>query len=266
MAFVLSKLLWALLSPVSLIFLALLGAWWWHRRRPVLSRALIAAPLLFLAALAALPLVHWVSAPLEQRFPVPEPEKIDGIIVLGGALELANTIDLRQPALNGAAERMTMAVALTRRYPQARLLFSGGSGLVRSHTYNESQVARALFESLGVDPAHTLYEDRSRNTWENALYSKQLADPKPGQTWLLVTSAWHMPRAVGCFRRAGWQVVPYPVDYLGNDAELFKLDDADQLAALTVVLHEWIGLFAYHAMGRTDAWFPAPASQNQGRS
>ncbi len=178
--------------------------------------------------------------------------------MLGGAIDLTNTVDLQQPALGGAAERMTQAVALTRRYPEAKLLFSGGSGLVRSHSFNESQVARALFESLGVDPAHALYEERSRNTWENALYSKQLADPQPGQTWLLVTSAWHMPRAVGCFRRAGWAVVPYPVDYLGNDAEWLQFNASTQLDLLSVVLHEWVGLLAYRLMGRTDALFPAP--------
>jgi uncharacterized SAM-binding protein YcdF (DUF218 family) len=256
--FILSKLLWSLLSPASLIILALLGAWWWHRRRPHLSRALVAAPLLLLGALGLMPLLHWAAAPLERRFAVPAPDRVDGIIVLGGALDLPNTIDLRQPALNGAAERMTQAVTLSRRYPEAKLLFSGGSGLVRNHSYNESQVARALFESLGVDPARLLYEDRSRNTWENALYSKQLADPRPGQTWLLVTSAWHMPRAVGCFRRTGWAVLPYPVDYLGHDAGWLQFDASTQLDLLTVVLHEWAGLLAYRAMDRTDALFPAP--------
>jgi len=257
--FVLSKVLWGLLSPASLMFLALLGAGWWHRRRPGLSRALVAALLLLVVALGTLPLTHWAAAPLEQRFAAPAAlEKVDGIIVLGGALDLADTVDLRQPALNGAAERMTQAVALTRRYPEAKLLFSGGSGLVRNHSFNESQLARALFESLGVDPARARYEDRSRNTWENALYSKELADPQPGQTWLLVTSAWHMPRAVGCFRRAGWAVVPYPVDYVGNDAGWLQFDASTQLDLLTVVLHEWAGLLAYRAMGRTDALFPAP--------
>ncbi len=260
--FVLSKVLWGLLSPASLMFLALLGAWWWQRRRPRLSRTLVAVPLLFLAALGTLPLTHWVAAPLERRFPMPSPERVDGIIVLGGALDLPNTVDLRQPGLDGAAERMTQAVALTRRYPEAKLLFSGGSGLVRNHSFNESQVAKALFDSLGVDPARTLYEDRSRNTWENALYSKKLADPQPGQTWLLVTSAWHMPRSVGCFRRIGWTVLPYPVDYLGNNAGWLQFDASTQLDLLTVVLHEWLGLLAYRAMGRSDALFPAPLAAN----
>ena len=263
MSFILTKLAWGLVAPPSLLLLALLGAWWWHRRRPALSRGLVALCALFLAALGGLPLVHWCAAPLEQRFPSAlQPGKVDGIVVLGGALDLEGTLDLNQPALNAAAERMTAAVALTRRYPQAKLLFSGGSGLLREHSYNESQVAQALFESLGVDPSRALYEDRSRNTWENALYSKKLANPGPGETWLLVTSAWHMPRAVGCFRKAGWIVVPYPVDYVGNNAQLLGFDAGAQIEDLGRVEREWIGLIAYYLMGRTDALFPAPTPRN----
>jgi uncharacterized SAM-binding protein YcdF (DUF218 family) len=259
MAFLLSKLLFALVTPTTLILLALLGAWWWLRRRPRLSRRLVGACIVFLFALGTLPLVHWAAGPLESRFPQPPPlEKVDGIIVLGGALDTEGTLTLDQPSLNGAAERMTAGVALSRRYPQAKLLFSGGSGMLQAQRYNESQVARALFESLGVDPARALYEDQSRNTWENALYSKKVADPRPGETWLLVTSAWHMPRAVGCFRQAGWKVVAYPVDYVGNNAGLGGFNLAQELLDLAGVEKEWIGLLAYRLMHRTDALFPAP--------
>lgn len=259
MGFFLSKLVFALTTPTTLLLLALLGAWWWQRRRPRLSRGLLGSCILFLLALAMLPLVHWTATPLEQRFPQPgRLDKVDGIVVLGGALDLQGTLDLKQPALNGAAERMTAGVALSRQYPQARLLFSGGSGLLRPQRYSESQLARALFESLGVDPARTLYEDRSRNTWENAVYSKVVADPRPGETWLLVTSAWHMPRAVGCFRQAGWSVVPYPVDYVGNDGRFGGFNLAQELLDLGGIEKEWLGLVAYHFMHRTDALFPAP--------
>jgi uncharacterized SAM-binding protein YcdF (DUF218 family) len=259
MGFLLSKLLFALVSPTALILLALVGAWWWQRRRPRLSRGLVGACVLFLLALASLPLVHWLAAPLEHRFPQPRQlQKVDGIIVLGGALDTEGTLDLQQPSLNGAAERMTAGVALSRQYPQARLLFSGGSGLLHPSRYNESQVARALFESLGVDPARALYEDQSRNTWENAVYSKKIADPKPGETWLLVTSAWHMPRAVGCFRQAGWKVVAYPVDYVGNVTQFGGFSVAQELLNFGEVEKEWIGLLAYHFMHRTDTLFPAP--------
>lgn len=259
MGFVISKIIWALLAPDSLLFLLLLGAWLWHRRRPALSRSLLGLGLLFIAALALLPLTHWCAAPLEHRFAAPQTlARVDGIIVLGGALELENTVTLQQPALNAAAERMTAFAALARQYPQARLVFTGGSGLVRNTTYTEADVARALFESLGVDQARMIYENASRNTWENALYSKKLVDPKPGETWLLVTSAWHMPRSVGCFRKAGWEVVPYPVDYIGNDSHWASFNASRQLVELGLVEKEWLGLLSYHLLNRTDALFPAP--------
>lgn len=259
MGFLISKIVWTLLAPDSLLFLLLLIAWLSHRRRPVLSRSLIGMGLLFIAALALLPLTHWCAAPLEQRFPAPGTlARVDGIIVLGGALELENTLTLQQPALNGAAERMTVFAALARQYPQARLVFTGGSGLVRNTTYKEADVARALFESIGVDQSRMVYENASRNTWENALYSKKLVDPKPGETWLLVTSAWHMPRSVGCFRKAGWEVVPYPVDYIGNDSHWAGFNSSRQLADLGLVEKELLGLLSYHLLNRTDALFPAP--------
>jgi uncharacterized SAM-binding protein YcdF (DUF218 family) len=258
-SFVLSKIVWALVSPCALLFLALLLAFLAHRRRPTLSRWLTGLALLFIAALALAPLAHWVIGPLEQRFAEPAlPERVDGIVVLGGAIALQDMQPSGQPALNDAAERLTALVALARRYPDAKLVYSGGSGLVRNQTGREADVAKPLLESMGIAPERMIYERDSRNTWENALYSKKLADPKPGETWLLVTSAWHMPRSVGCFRKAGWTVLPYPVDYLGNNRQWAGFDADEQLHAVSTAEREWIGLLAYHLMGRTDALFPAP--------
>lgn len=262
MGFVLSKLLWALVSPCALLAWALLLAFLLHRRRPGLSRGLVGLSVLLIAALGLTPLAHAVIAPLELRFPQPElPAKVDGIVVLGGAIVLEDD-QPGQPALNGAAERITGLVALARRYPDARLVYSGGSGLVRNQARREADIAKPLLESMGIAPARVIYERDSRNTWENALYSKRLADPKPGETWLLVTSSWHMPRAVGCFRAAGWSVLPYPVDYLDIREQWAGFDVDEQLLALSTAEREWIGLLAYHLLGRTDALFPAPLTQH----
>jgi uncharacterized SAM-binding protein YcdF (DUF218 family) len=256
--FVLSKIAWALLSPCTLLALALLLAFLLHRRRPALSRGLVGLSLLFIAALSLTPLAHWTIAPLERRFPPPQlPAKVDGIIVLGGAIEVEDSRP-GQPALNDSAERITALVALARRYPDARLVYSGGSGLVRNQTQREADLARPLFEAMGIAPDRVIYERDSRNTWENAVDSRKLADPRPGQTWLLVTSSWHMPRSVGCFRKAGWTVLPYPVDYLDNRTQWVGFDVVEPLHALSTAEREWLGLLAYHLMGRTDALFPAP--------
>jgi len=259
MSFLLSKIVWALLMPGSLLFLLLLIAWLTARRQPRSSRAMLGLAVLFSGALLFAPIDHWITAPLEQRFPqTPLPVHVDGIIVLGGALMPRQSELNGQIQLNNAAERITELVALSRRYPQARLVYSGGSGEVRDQVHREADNAGTLLEALGVERSRLLLERDSRNTWEIAVLSKKLVDPQPGETWLLVTSAWHMPRSIGCFRAAGWNVVAHPVDYVATENRWLALEPENTLLGVATGLREWIGLLAYHLMHRTDAWFPAP--------
>jgi len=258
MTFLLSKFVWGLAGPgVLLLLMVLLGFVLVHRA-PRLSRAMLGLALLFMAALLLTPLGQWAIRPLEQRFPEPAlPAHVDGIVVLGGA----SGYDSESPSglfLNAAAERLTSFAALARRYPQARLVFSGGSGSVRDTDHREADFAVPFLESLGVPRSRLILERDSRNTWENAVYSHAEAQPKDGETWLLITSAWHMPRSVGCFRRAGWQVLPYPVDFRGHDPEWWGFDLPRQIDTLAVAEREWIGLVAYHWLRRSPEWFPKP--------
>ncbi len=212
--------------------------------------------------IAVLPIDRWMIEPLEDRFPqvIAPPAHVDGIIVLGGAVDTERTADRGIPSLNWAAERMTAFVGLARRYPQARLVYTGGSGELVPGSLKETDVARALFTDLGVDQTRMIYEDQSRTTFENAEFSRRLVKPKPGEVWILVTSANHMPRSVGVFRHVGWDVLPWPV--------AFKTPPARSIAAfgpftghLNVVelaFHEWVGLLAYYVTGRTDTLFPGP--------
>lgn len=265
MTFAASKLLWFVADPgnVLLILLCagalLLGT----RTRQRLGRRLVGLAALAGLAITVVPLGAWLHVPLENRFPVPArlPDRVDGVVVLGGAVDQFLTVARGQPALRAEAERMTAFAALARRYPEARLVFTGGSGRLVRQGVKETVAARLLFEELGLDVERVLFEDRSRNTYENAVYSYRLAAPQPGETWLLVTSAYHMPRAVGCFRRAGWHVVPYPVDFRtdGTYAYLPSLFFAEALVDLGLAVHEWIGLAAYRLMGRTDRLLPGPA-------
>ena len=261
MSFILSKLFWAVARPGNLLLLlALVGLLLvWFRRR--WGHALLVLGLGGFLAVAVLPLDQWVITPLEQRFPQPAaPLKVDGIIVLGGAVDPFLTADHNQPALGGSAERMTEFVALARRYPDARLIFSGGVGSLRPGRLTEADAAKMLFDSLGLQDRGVVYEGRSRNTWENAVESKALMQPKPGEVWLLVTSAAHMPRSVGIFRRVGWPVVAWPVDYQAGDqdARIFDMTLVTHLASLEKAMNEWIGLVAYRLMDRTTTLFPAP--------
>jgi len=260
--YITSKILWFVLRPATFaLLLAVAGLaliWRGHRagRWPLLIG------LGFFVLMLATPIAPLVVMPLEDRFarPAEMPPHVDGIIVLGGAVDQNITEARGIPSLNGAAERMTELVALARKYPQAKLVFTGGQGSLVHGSLSEADVARALWGAMGVDPARVTYEDQARNTFENAVLTKALVQPGPGETWLLVTSASHMPRSVGAFRAAGWNVVPWPVNFRTGHgfAALYDAPFVERIGQFEVGLREWIGLAAYRLMGRTDALFPAP--------
>jgi uncharacterized SAM-binding protein YcdF (DUF218 family) len=189
-----------------------------------------------------------------------EPAHVDGIVVLGGALEQRLTEERGMPALNGAAERMTEAVALLRRHPEARLVFTGGSGSLVPGALSEADVARRLWLDLGVPAERMTFESASRNTHENAVNTLRLVRQAPGETWLLVTSASHMPRSMGVFRKAGWRIAAWPVNYRTGHgwASWVETSFPVRLQEFEWGTREWVGLVAYWLMGRTDALLPAP--------
>lgn len=261
MSFLLSKLVWALLAPGSLLLAALLLAALLRRHRPRLAAICGGVALVFVLLLNVAPIGRWALAPLQSAVPPPlalQLDHVDGIVVLGGAVGPGDLDLTGLPSLNDAAERMTGLVALARRFPDARLVYTGGSGFTRdTGGFNESRVTRLLFDSLGVPPERVQYEDRSRNTWENAQLTQRLVTLKPGETWIVITSAWHMPRALGCFRRLGWDVVPWAVDAQGREPiRWLHFDMARELNWLTIAVREWIGLVSYRLMGRSTAWLP----------
>lgn len=263
MSFVVSKILWFAISPaIALMIVAIIGVLLLRAGRGIWGRRLVTLGVLGVAAIMFLPIGNFAGLPLENRFPRPPqlPADVDGIIVLGGAVETALTQERGLPALNGAAERMTELVALAQRYPRARLLFTGGSGSLVPGEVSEADTARALWTAMGVPPDRVLYEDESRNTYENAVFLNALAQPRRGEVWLLVTSAFHMPRSVGIFRRVGWDVVPVPVGF--KTAEDWRVwthpPVGERIDLLSAAVHEYVGLLAYWLMGRTSALFPAP--------
>ena len=200
---------------------------------------------------------------LEDRFPEPRlSEPVAGIIMLGGAVDTHITAERGQATLNEAGERITAMAELSRRFPQARLLLSGGANhVLTTQPITESAVARDLLVGLGVDPHRIELEERSRTTCENAEQSLLVAKPGEGDRWLLVTSASHMPRAVACFRAVGFSVIPYPVDYRTRGPEDLRrpVDSiADGLEAFDLAAHEWIGLATYRVLGQTHELLPSP--------
>ncbi len=260
--FVASKLLWFLASPDNLLLLlAAFGAmllWTRWRRWGRLCMGIALAGLLLLAVL---PVGHALMRPLEERFPRPLelPAEVEGIIVLGGYQNQLVFDSRGWPELTAAADRLVAFVDLARRYPDARLVVSGGSGMLLRQDLKESDVTRAALARLGFDDSRVIYEETSRTTYENAAASKVLARPSQDGLWLLVTSGWHMPRSVGVFRAQGWRVLPYPVDYQTTPgrAWTFPFQTGQRLALVSAALHEWVGLAAYRLTGRSDSFFPA---------
>ena len=200
------------------------------------------------------PVYSWIARPLEDRFPLAAtlPAQIDGILVLGGVLQRPVSDERQVLAVSEAAERLMVAATLALQYPGARLVITGRGENHRSLI--------AWFSDIGLESDRIEFETTARNTFENAVLSQRMVQPGPDEVWLLVTSAQHMPRAMGVFRKLGWSVLPYPVDYqtAGPDTLTEWPDIAANLAGIGVVLKEWVGLLAYYLLDRTDELWPAP--------
>lgn len=271
MFFILSKTLGELIYPsrvITLIAIAGLTLLWTRFARA--GRRLLWLSLALVLLLGMLPAGRVLATALEQRFPRwadsgPPPT---GFIVLGGAVEPARSAAIGMVAINDNAERVTEVAALARRFPDARIVFTGGSAALIADTPPESAFMLALFESFGIPRARVTLEERSRNTWENAAFTRALIDPKPGERWLLITSAMHMPRAVGVFRRAGFEVEAYPVDWRvsGGDGSWRFPWPLGGLYWLDLVAKEWVGLIAYRFAGYTSELFPGPNPAAAGRA
>ena len=264
MFFELSKILGFFTVPSNLLFLfAAAGVALLFTRFARTGRRLAVLGVVLLGLAGLSPLGNALMLPLEQRFPAWDASRgaPDGIVVLGGAIVPAVSDARGQASLNESAERMTEVADLARRYPNARILFSGGDGSLLGDSSAEAKHALPLFESFGIPPARIELEGKSRNTAENAAISMVLAAPKPGQRWLLITSAHHMPRSVGCFRRAGFAVEAYPVDWRTRGAADLAAPFgglAAGLARTDAAAREWVGLLAYWFSGRTSELFPGP--------
>ena len=274
--FLASKLLSFATQPLAWVAVLLAVALLCLPRKPALGLRLGWASLALLVSLGWQPLPDALLRGLEAQQPPPtwaatpatsitsitsitsttpvasDRQRYTGLVVLGGALEPAWVrVGNGQVALNDAAERMTVPVALMQQHPHLRLLFTGGEGDLHSSSEAEAVQARAFFESLGVPAQRMQFEAASRTTYENAVMTAALPGVDKGRPWLLVTSAWHMPRALATFRAAGWNVTPYPVDYrTGTHTPWTEYSMAKSLWRWQLALHEWVGLLAYRVAGR----------------
>ena len=263
MFFILSKTAAVLLQPSNLIVLiGVFGAVLLVTRFARAGRRILGVAVALFLAAGLLPLGAMLGHALESRFPPWDATRgaPDGVIVLGGAISPVLSQQYGQPSVSDSAGRVIAIARLARDYPNARFIYSGGDPSLSGGGLAEAPFLVPLLDSFGVARERVTLESRSRNTSENAVFSKAIALPKPGERWLLVTSAQHMPRAVGSFRQAGFAVEPYPVDWRTRRAISFapRLQFGGNLARLDNAAHEWLGLFVYWVTGRTSELLPSP--------
>lgn len=265
--FYLSKYIWTVISPDSLFIILLVLCLLFYLLRQTKIATILLAFLTFCTLfLSFFSVGDWMLYPLESRFQHnPDlPDKVDGIIVLGGSVLPEHSIEWHQLETNRSHERLSSFIQLAKLYPDARLVFSGGNASTDEAKPTEAQVAETYFLKSGISPERLLVENKARNTAENVSYSRQLANPQPKETWLMITTAFHMPRAMGVFCQQNWHVIPYPVDHQTLPSKLYQPEFGliDHAYHLVLASHEWLGLLAYYLSGKTHQLFPAQCSHS----
>ena len=264
MFFALSKVVFFIIRPSNFLLILLgLGLLLLFTKKAKAGRGFVLLAFLGFLGFGLGPLANMIMQPLEDRFPTPtEIGQIDGIIVLGGAIDTVVTGARPLTALNSSAERVVAVAELARQFPNVPVVHTGGEGILLGSGTSEAEGALPILLSFGIERDRIVLEDKARNTWENATLTKTKLEPKEVQKWLLVTSAYHMPRSVGVFEAAGWTgIIPYPVDHRTRgpqDINRWFVGVAEGLRRTDIAVKEWIGLIAYYATGRSTALFPAP--------
>jgi len=258
MFFVLSKILWFFLQPLNVAIILICGAMaalkLGRRKWATWMGMGCCAVLVVFAVLPTGPLLtHY----LETRYgaPDPMPRRVDGIILLGGVLDSETGMDHGVPQIAANAGRLITFANLAYKYPRAKLIYSSGIGTVRQQGVPEADMATAALASIGARFGNRLaIEPQARTTYENAVYSKKIAQPREGQVWLVVTSAWHMPRTLGVFEAEGWHVIPAPGDWrTGESLSYGPGGFLSNLAMSHLAIKEVAGIALY---GLTGKWKP----------
>ncbi len=254
MFFLLSKILSFAVNPstwITIVFTLLI--WSGLKRKPKVFISCIC----ILSALLFLPIGAWLMKPLETAYPQVRstelPDAVHGFIALGGAHERTLSKFVGEPQVNTFIERDLTLIEMSIRYPLAKAIFTGGIGGLSDRDSIEAFWAKQLYKKIGVPEERIIFESESRNTFENATKSFELLSPNKQDNWVLITTAWHMPRAVGVFCKAGWSVIPYPVDYWLTPKDQFRFFDVtSNLGFLRWSVREWVGLIVYRIVGKTD--------------
>ncbi len=266
MSFFTAKLLTHLTQPALLAMFAIIaGVVVLGRGRSMrLGRWLAFSGIAFFLVVGFTPISNAMLVLLEDRFPkavVTSDADIAGIIVLGGFEDGWVSAGRGGLEVNEAADRLTETLRLALKHPSVPVVFTGGNGKIWGGGAEATGPVQQFLIDTGVAKERIVLEGKSRNTHENALFLAEMLKPNDAQRWVLVTSAFHMPRSVGLFRRAGFRFIPFPVDYKtrGADDMTRPFERMTQgLSRFDTAFNEWAGLFAYWMAGRIDVLFPGP--------
>lgn len=260
MSFFLSKFLWFFFNPFTLfIFIFSIGFIFLIFKKYKISNYMFFIALSGLLSISIFPIGKFGIYLLEKEFHVQYayPDKIDGILILSGATDPYLSKEYDSIELNSSAERLTESIFLINKHKKAKIVFSGGSGYLNHPDLDHAKVARKFFKKMNIKNKKIIYENKSRNTYENILFSKKIANPKQGETWLLVTSASHMKRAILISQKQKWKLIPYPVDFNQSKNISFKpsMNFFSNFVSFQKASHEWLGLFSHYLMGKTEKIF-----------
>ncbi|TGK85564.1 YdcF family protein [Leptospira bourretii] len=247
--FTLSKLATVLLYPLPFFFLLALFAL--LKTKSGHGKFRLFQIILFLYLTSNVYVANYLLQTLEKDYPpvkISDLPKSDVAIVLGGMFQTISAHPGR-PELTDSADRLTDAVRIYKAGKVKKILFTGGSGLLFADTYREADLAKEIFIDLGVPEKDLIWENQSRNTYENAVETKKLLQEKKLDSAVLITSAFHMKRAAGCFEKQEIPFVPYPTDYrstnLNSGAFELYIPSASFLDQTSLAIKEWVGYFVY---------------------
>ena len=248
-----SKIIWVILNPLNLLLIFLIiGFVFKIINMKIISKAFYTLSLIFFVIVGIFPTGNIILSKLEKSYPALTtlPSHVDGILILGGPSGPGLTREHGQVSFNEAGERLTESVKLIKNYQSSKIVFSGGFGEL-PHTY----VAKKFFSEMGIDISYIIFESKSRNTFENILFSKKIINPKEFENWLLVTSSFHMSRAINVAEKLNWKFIPYPVDFRTSKKLIsFKpgLSLLDNFNSFNLASHEVVGLISYYLLGRSS--------------
>jgi len=260
MSFYLSKILWLILNPFNIfIFVTLLSIFLYFVKLRRISLIIFLINFVFIALISFLPIGSYLIYNIEKEYHsyIKPPDQVDGILILGGATNPLLYNEYDQISLNGSSERLVESVFIIKKFDKAKVIFSGGSGLVNRPDLDHAKVAKSFYKKIGIETNQIIFEDKSRNTYENIIYSKKIANPKINENWLLITSASHMKRALLIADKNNWKLIPYAVDFknIKNFKLIPNLELLKNLNSFQQASHEWLGLISYYLMGRTAKVF-----------